>query len=270
MGYFFRFLTSSTRPVDLSKIYNALSAVNPKYRIRLAEAGPRGSNPEDPSTFKDKSYGLMVFGGQIYGLINLCPKDSENFREDMDDMLGTLKRSSASNKQDIIDYLQNTNMIVCFQIIEKGWDDIDSNQRVINPLFKWLFAEYTGLLHIQNEGYYDKDDKFVLDTSDCEISYIDQALEFGFPYNLKANGLGEYIKKKHPELVTTINKVGNELVMTILYNDIPAAKIEVRSSPLKSIIRWQMPYPTDNHSPKLREFTEVSNELTKDIMKFLK
>lgn len=224
MGYFIRFLTQSSNPVDVTAIYNALVRKDPRYVITQDDPDSRKpSKFKSPESFKDQSWGLLVYSRKVYGSITVCPKGSEYFGEDIALLRGNTSRSSAENAQEILQFLEGVNCLVALQVLGEGWED--NNPGIIKSLFDWLFDNYGGLLHVQNEGYYEKDDVRILDTSDCEMNYIDAVLRLSFRKWYKIKYLETFIRRVYPEYLIEIQnrKCGHK--MDIIWKEVKYSKL---------------------------------------------
>jgi hypothetical protein len=266
MGYFIRFLTQSTNPVDLVAIYNALAAKDVRYKIAQDESG---RSPGNPASFKDKSWGLLIHSGKVYGSITICPRGSELFREDMTLLESNTARTNAENRQKILDFLKKTNCMVALQIMREGWDDLEDG-KITGPLFDWLLETYGGLVHAQNEGYYDKDDNFILNTSDCEMNYIDAVFELGITSWSRVKNLESYIRRVYPEYAFEVSKdkAGNK--MKVIWKGEQILIVEGHKTLLKCFLNLQIPYVPDEDNSKMIEHAQRGKELGDVVLKYLK
>lgn len=140
MGDFIRFILTNPHDLSLESIENGLKATDPEFAIIVNQASP--------------SSGDVLLGGELYGELELNLPVDQVFSEDIEDLLEQLTDIPAEEKTVVEQALAAATGMVAFQLSGYGHD----NYRRIDPFWDWLFEHYEGLLQIDEEGYYSRDE----------------------------------------------------------------------------------------------------------------
>lgn len=143
MAFYMRFLLTNGEPLTLSAVEEALKETDPTYAITDVREQPYQS-------------GHLVHGGELYGQLEISEVDpSED--EEMEELKEEIEHSKAPKpqRQAVLDTLQKVRAMLVFRVL---WHDrtTEATLQKIDPLWKWLFATYDGILQVDGEGYYDR------------------------------------------------------------------------------------------------------------------
>ena len=135
-----RLFVTDELPLTLSLLATNLQQVNPAYAIddistRLVEAG------------------LFKVDTEVLGQLEIKRYGKRNFDNDLAEFAEVMQTTKRSNSQPVIDVLENTKVIVMLTL-PPGSRENAAIQEKVEPLWEWLFANRTGLLHIDDEGFY--------------------------------------------------------------------------------------------------------------------
>lgn len=142
MGYFMRFFIVSAAQVQLSDISEALVAVDPTYALV-------------PDAQLD-DFGELYISGQRCAEIEINRPDDEIFIEEIAEYRALLQHTKAPMGTDVSAMLNRTRAIITVEAFWKGNDPEPVLER-IDPLWDWTFEKFEGLLHVDGDGFYDKD-----------------------------------------------------------------------------------------------------------------
>ena len=140
MGYYMRYISTDEREITIPSLESVLKRVDPRYSITNVQKTPRES-------------GNLMYGGEIYGQIEINRPGDELFEEEVEELKEFLSESRGKKKT-VLQTLTNAKTIVAVQVL---WQDRDTEQTLIriDPLWDWLFNNRRGLLQADGEGYYD-------------------------------------------------------------------------------------------------------------------
>jgi hypothetical protein len=140
MGDFIRFILTKPHDLSLESIENGLKATDPEFAILVNQASP--------------SSGDILLGGELYGELELNLPSDQVFTEDIEDLLEQLTDIPDGEKAAVVQALAAATGMIAFGLAEYGHD----NYRRIDPFWDWLFERYEGVLQIDEEGYYSRDE----------------------------------------------------------------------------------------------------------------
>lgn len=135
-----RFFMADERSLTLSQLETNLQQVNPAYKIN------------DVST-RSAEAGIFNIGPDVLGQLEIKRYGRKNFDHEIKEFTEVMQTTKRANKQVVTDVLENTKVIVVLTLPPGSRENGDIQEKV-EPLWEWLFANRTGLLHIDEEGFY--------------------------------------------------------------------------------------------------------------------
>jgi len=141
MGYYMRFISTDEQEITLSLLESALKLVDPQYSIANVHKTPR-------------EFGDLMHGNDIYGQIEINQLGDNLFEEELEELKEFLSEGKGKKKKAVLKALTNTKTTVAVEVL---WQKRDAEQTLskIASLWNWLFTNRSGLLQVDNEGYYD-------------------------------------------------------------------------------------------------------------------
>ena len=140
MGDFIRFILTSSHNLTLEVVENGLKVTDPEFSIVVDQAAP--------------SSGDVLLSGELFGEVELNLPSDQVFQEDIEDLGDQLTDIPDDEKAAVVQALAAATGMIAFQLAEYGHD----NYRRIDPFWDWLFERYAGVLQIDEEGYYSRDE----------------------------------------------------------------------------------------------------------------
>jgi hypothetical protein len=137
MGYSLRFLCTDPGPMQLTELVDSLRALNRRYQL------------------DHESGTLSLAGKAVARIVALAPGDRR-----FDDALSQLEEDASEGtghgEARVADALATVQSIVAIEVLGPGRrseETLDS----LEPVWDWLFSNYSGLLQADEEGYYDSE-----------------------------------------------------------------------------------------------------------------
>ena len=131
-----RYVSTSAEPLTLPLIEAGLQSLDPKYRV--AEDGD------------------LLYGDELFGQLEVNLPDEELFEEEREELLEELEDAGSSKGVKAVrKVLESATAIVALQVLFQGRENTEATLERIDPLWDWLYANRTGLMQADNEGYYD-------------------------------------------------------------------------------------------------------------------
>jgi hypothetical protein len=145
MGYYLRFITTDTDPIDLEKIGEVLQSTDPRYTLEI----------------QNNDATLMYDGGPYADLEINLPGDGL-FEEEIEELIGFLEDATGRKKKRVQAVLEDAKQILAAQVLFGG-RDLEVTFDRIDPIWEHLFAQHHGLLQADGEGYYDSPEHLLLE-----------------------------------------------------------------------------------------------------------
>jgi hypothetical protein len=141
MGDFIRYILTEPHDLTLERVEKGLKQIDPEFAIVIDQAAA--------------NMGDVLLEGEIFGEIELNRPEDQVFDEDIEDLREQLVDIPPSEKTVVMKALAKATGMIAFQLSEEGHDHYGR----IDPFWDWLFVHYSGLLQIDDEGYYNQDDQ---------------------------------------------------------------------------------------------------------------
>ena len=153
MGYYTRVFCCADRFPALSEIQAYMHSFNLSYRLE----GEVDDNNKYWSNFelhyKEGKHPIPVE-------LNWCDEDDSVGKEELEEFVDGIGRPGLSlKKRKTIEQLKKTKFIICNQLLS----DLDDNGYSANDRLMQFFVEkYEGMIHAENEGFYNRDGTILL------------------------------------------------------------------------------------------------------------
>jgi hypothetical protein len=134
MGYYLRFLVTDDRPISLDILRLALQSIDAAYSI----------DEHDEIRHGDSVYGSIEVN---FPQTDWSREEIAEFREELVD------EPQSPAKSEVEATLNQTIAIVSVQVLWQGRTNEETMVK-LDPLWDWLFANYSGIQQADGEGYY--------------------------------------------------------------------------------------------------------------------
>jgi hypothetical protein len=140
MGYIMRFISTDDRAISLPIIEGALQQIDSAYSITNIEVVDLGD---------------LMFGNIRCAIIEINRPGEDIFEDDLDAFREMVQEAKNPSEKWVLETLDQAKAMV---VVEALWEGEDSETVLakIDPLWDWLFANYSGLSQADNEGFYDQ------------------------------------------------------------------------------------------------------------------
>ena len=139
MGHYLRYITTDSRPITLATLTHALQQMDAAYTVYLSDI--------------DVNSGDLYHMEWLLGVLEINSQGEEIFEEDIADLKELVE---FSNNVSVLETLNQAKAIIAVEAIWQG-NNSEATLRKLDALWDWLFANYDGLLQVDNEGFYDQD-----------------------------------------------------------------------------------------------------------------
>jgi hypothetical protein len=143
MSYFMRFILLESAPPTLREIQTVLQFADSSVQIVEDNAEP--------------NIGDLYFGEAVYAELEINVPGDPICDDDLADFEEELSKQDDPNAQRVLDALHDVTGLVAIRVLEAGDDDYPR----INWLVDWLFANYRGMLQVDDEGFFDANGRIV-------------------------------------------------------------------------------------------------------------
>ena len=141
MGYYMRFVVTDDKDISLSVLNSGLKEKDSSYAVEFDD------DADDA--------GDLTYNGDIYGAFEINRPDDGLFDEEIEELKEFLEDAEGERKSEVLQTLNNAKAIIALQVLQQGRATDEETLVKIDPLWKWLFANYKGLMQAEAEGYYD-------------------------------------------------------------------------------------------------------------------
>lgn len=139
-----RFFLTGGPPPSLGDLAAAVTAADPSGLVARDAAEP--------------ARGDLYFGGVLYAELEANGPGDEIFEEDRLDLLDELAKQDDPNAAEAVEVVRWSTGAVVLRVYEPGHDDWPR----LNLIVDWLFATRTGLLQVDEEGFFDHDGRKIV------------------------------------------------------------------------------------------------------------
>lgn len=143
MGYYMRFITTDKVLSDIPRMNGELKKLNPQWDL------DREADAKRPSA-------LLKFGSELYGEFEVNVPGDGLFGEEIGELLEFIQ--AGENREPIQSVLKEATAIYALRVLWQGRDYGDTLDQ-IQPLWERLFDLHSGLLQVDDDGYYDKEER---------------------------------------------------------------------------------------------------------------
>lgn len=139
MTYFMRFLYATGEPFTLLSLEDFLNRQDGNFAIFVDSA--------------DEKSGDLMYGEDVYGVIEVNSADEDLFREEIQELREIIADMDEVNVTAVRDFLDKVTGMIAIEVSEFGHYHEDK----LDPLWDWIFSQRGGLLQVDEEGYYDRE-----------------------------------------------------------------------------------------------------------------
>lgn len=140
---FLRYILTDGAPPTLAEIDQGLSMINRAYAIDADLVEP--------------SFGDLYFEDRLLAEIELNIPDDDVFEDDVADIIEELQKQDDPNREIPLRVMGDATGMVAINLKRDGYD----NFGLVRPLLDWLFDHRKGLLQIDLDGFYDRDQRII-------------------------------------------------------------------------------------------------------------
>ena len=138
MGYNLHFILTNEKKTTLLQIARGLKKVNPKYSFVVGE--------------------LFTYDGIAYARIEINRPGDGSFEEEIESLKEWIDYPESEGAKQVIETLNQATCIFFFRVflsVLEGETD-EEKFKVFEPLWHWFYANRAGILHMENNGFYNK------------------------------------------------------------------------------------------------------------------
>jgi hypothetical protein len=130
-----RFIQTDDQPVTLDMLREAVCDDDPDCAVA--------------------SDGLLSRSGEKLGVIRLKQSGDGQFDDEVRVLRQAVEAASGTGKRKVLKTLGEARAIVSVEVL---WEDREPEETLqkIDPLWRWLFSNRTGLVQADDEGYYER------------------------------------------------------------------------------------------------------------------
>ena len=143
MGDFIRYILTGENDLTLALVEAGLKEVDPEFALQIDQAATNSAD--------------VLHAGEIFGEVEVNQREDQVFSEDIEDLREELEDVEDKRKAQVLEMLGAATTMVALQLSEAGHD----RYRLVDPFWDWLFERYPGLLQIDEEGYYSRDEQLL-------------------------------------------------------------------------------------------------------------
>jgi len=140
MGYYMRYIATDTDAISLDVLETALRQINPAYAIK-------------PDSQID-NLGDLFYGDVRLAQVEINVPGDDIFEDDINEFRDLVGATDEPGGTQVLDAL---GAATCMIAVEAFWEGENSEGTLakLDPLWDWLFANYTGISQADSEGFYD-------------------------------------------------------------------------------------------------------------------
>jgi hypothetical protein len=143
MSYFMRFMLTDGAPPSLQTIAEALKSVDQAFDIVQDSV--------------DSNAGDLYYGDDLYAEIEINQRGDPLCDEDIEDFIEELNKHDDPKRMIALDVLNRATGMVVVHVLRAGHE----NPALLDALWNWLFTTREGLLQIDEEGFFDQEQRIV-------------------------------------------------------------------------------------------------------------
>jgi hypothetical protein len=147
MSYFMRYILTED-VIDLAALEQALHEIDPLFSIHIDQSEPNS--------------GDLYYGEAVYGEIAINQPGETVFDEDMAELREILEPIEDVLKPGVLRVLDAADAMIALLVLEAG----HSNPEKLDVLWDYCFDHYPGVLQVDDEGYYNRDQLILPTTLD--------------------------------------------------------------------------------------------------------
>lgn len=143
MGYYMRYISTHSPSVTVPTITDALVKHDSQFKVRQSPI--------------ESTRAELLYADQLLGELEINLPDDDIFEEDLEELHDLVEGIGDPSEKRVLDTLNDAKFIVAVSATWDGKESADVFSK-LDILWNWLFANYSGLLQADNEGFYDSTD----------------------------------------------------------------------------------------------------------------
>ncbi|MEL6177969.1 MAG: hypothetical protein AAFS10_03405 [Myxococcota bacterium] len=140
MGYYMRYITTTSNIPTLDAIRSSLQTMDTHYRLTSVE----------PSEMSAE----LFFDEAIVGELDINMRGDGLFDEEIKELRDFVEHDAIGDRAPVLAALTEATAIIAVRVLW-GERDTETTMALLDPLWSWLLEHYSGLLQADSEGYYD-------------------------------------------------------------------------------------------------------------------
>jgi len=141
VGYYMRYIVDEDKAISLDIIETALKRVDASYNLAAKD--------------QENEHAELMLGTDLYGELEINRRGTELMDEEFEELLEDVEEAEGEGLQKVQNLLRDAHFTVVVRVLWQGREAVETLEK-IDPLWEWLFGQYSGLLQADGEGYYDE------------------------------------------------------------------------------------------------------------------
>lgn len=143
MSYYMRFILTDGTPPSLDAISDALSKIDSAFTM--------------VQTSGEDEAGDLYYEDELCAEIEINQRGDPLCDEDIEDFVEELHKHDDPKREIVLEYLDRATGMVVAHVLRAGHED----PSILNKLWEWLFSTRKGVLQVDEEGFFDRDQRIV-------------------------------------------------------------------------------------------------------------
>jgi hypothetical protein len=137
MGYYMRYISADSRPLELGELAKVLADQDPAYRL----------------TFEGNE-GILHYGEILIGHLELNLPGDGIFDEELAELREFAEDADGAAESPVPAVLNRALAVLAVRVL-RGTGETETILQRLDPIWAWLFEHRRGLMQADGEGYYD-------------------------------------------------------------------------------------------------------------------
>jgi hypothetical protein len=144
MGYYMRYFVTDEQPITLDLLESALRECDADYSI-----SDRGR--------EQCGVGVLKHAGEAYGEVALNSPGDGLFEDELKEFREFVEGAPSEQKEQVNAIFDKATLLIAVKVLFLERETETTLLR-IDPIWDWLFANREGILQVDGEGFYDRDE----------------------------------------------------------------------------------------------------------------
>jgi hypothetical protein len=137
MGYYMRYISADSQPLELGELGKALTNQDPAYRLLFEE-----------------NEGTLHYGETLIGHLELNLPGDGIFDEELAELREFAADADGAAQSPVPAVLNRASAVLAVRVLH-GTGEAETTLQRLDPIWAWLFEHRRGLMQADGEGYYD-------------------------------------------------------------------------------------------------------------------